>query len=301
MSRHRNRNRDLLLQKAVEPRLRAASAVTGNAWPPRPPDASAAPPETAEQAAYRLRIQLFELSRSVGSAILAKDMEGVSSAETLISGTTRISVYADQMITTIKQRYRPALDCSEGCSYCCRKPGVLASVPELLRILEHVKATFDESETAALAERARGYAAQMEGRNTNAPVNESVPCPLLVNERCSVYEVRPLVCRGYNSTDVKACRTAHDNSSVLVPIFAPIKDITDGATVGLSQQLASRELNASMIDLGRALNIAFTSGDALEQSISASGSTLATAENKTWVARLLAQVHETARRVGIEI
>jgi hypothetical protein len=113
--------------------------------------------------------------------------------------------------------------------------------------------------------------------------------------------VRPLVCRGYNSTSVEACRAAHDKSNALVPIFAPIKDVTDGATVGIEQQLKSRGLNDSMVDLGRALNIALSAGGDFQGPIAEGDPILAAAENKVWVADLLAQVRATARRVGIEI
>ena len=89
------------------------------------------------------------------------------------------------------------------------------------------------------------YAAQMEGRRFEDPLNESVPCPLLVEGRCSVYEVRPLICRGYNSTNVDACRKAHDDADVLVPTFAMLKDVTDGATVGAGRRLKAAGFTGS--------------------------------------------------------
>jgi Fe-S-cluster containining protein len=297
MSRRRKRNRPHLPETKV--RVESAPAAIN---PTTVQDGFSQKQYTLiEQAAYRMRVRIFEMSRSAGNTITSNELEGGSSVQALVDGAAKVSAYADEMIETIKRRHRPALDCKEGCAYCCRKPGVLASIPELLRVLEHVQLTFNEAETRGLAQRARGYAAQMEGRNCNAPVDESVPCPLLVNERCSVYEVRPLVCRGYNSTSVDACRAAHDKSNALVPIFAPLRDVTDGATVGLGQQLKSHGLNDSMVDLGRALNIAFTAGENFQKSIAEGDPILAAAENKDWAAELLAYVRETARRVGIEI
>jgi hypothetical protein len=37
-----------------------------------------------------------------------------------------------------------------------------------------------------------------------------VPCALLVDGRCSVYSVRPLLCRGYLSTDREGCRAGFE-------------------------------------------------------------------------------------------
>jgi Fe-S-cluster containining protein len=254
-----------------------------------------------EQAAYRMRVNVFAASRGVGNAITSQALEGGTTVATIVSGAAQLSIYADQAIATIDQRYHPALDCKEGCSYCCRKPGVLASIPELLRILERVRQNFSESEVARLAERARGYAAQMEGRNCDDLVDESVPCPLLVDDRCSVYEVRPLVCRGYNSTDVNACRAAHENSSALVPIFALIKDVTDGTTVGAAQRLKSQGFNDSMVDLGRALNIALTAGSGFQEAVIEGDDALVPAENASWVGELWDKVRKTAWELGITI
>jgi Fe-S-cluster containining protein len=296
MSRRRPQNRDHLLEKAAA--LKRGSEAGS---PPAAPQRTAMPDaETVQQAAYRLRIQVFELSRTVALALAEKELEAAGDTPALVNSAARVATYTDQMIATLNERYKPALDCREGCSFCCRKPGVLASAPELLRVLDHVNQTFSETERAALAERARSYAQRMEGRDVNAPLDESVPCPLLVNERCSVYSARPLVCRGYNSTSVEACRTAHERSTGLVPIFALIKDVSDGATVGLEQQVGSHGLNDAMLDLGRALNIAFSAPEEdFQRSIAQAGGALAAAENKTWVSELVARVNDTAKEIGL--
>jgi uncharacterized protein len=301
MSHRHKKNRHPLSRKLAKAKVRTESAPSLVQPSEGREVSSSAPVMTVERAAYRMRIQIFEQSRNAGSAIAGKELEGGNSQPALLSIAAKVSAFADQTIAMINQRYRPPLNCKEGCSYCCRKPGVLVAFPELLRLVEHVRRTFSETEITELAERARGYAVQMEGRNCNAPLKESVPCPLLVNERCSVYEVRPLVCRGYNSTSVDACREAHEKADALVPIFAPIKDVTDGATVGLEQQLGAHGLNDAMLDLGLALNLAMTARENSFEAIAEGNVGLAVAENKTWADDLLVQVREIARRVGVEI
>jgi len=177
----------------------------------------------------------------------------------------------------------------------------LTSVPELARILEHVRTTFSPDAIASLKARARRYAEQMEGRRVEDPLNESVPCPLLVEGRCSAYEVRPLICRGYNSTNVDACRKAHDNADVLVPTFAILKDVTDGATVGAAQRLKAAGFNDSMVDLGTALNIALAGGDGFAEAIVHGSADLTPAENPSWAAELWGAVRKTAQSVGRKI
>ena len=180
-------------------------------------------------------------------------------------------------------------------------------------IKEHPKQRPDEPEQRAgrkenpewlladLRERARRYTEQIAGRSFNETVNESVPCPLLVEGRCSAYDVRPLTCRGYNSMNVDACRQAHDNKDVLIPIFSILKDATDGATVGAAQALQTVGFNESLVDLGTALNIALEAGDEFSQAMIDGAAALSPAENSSMVAELWAHVCETARRVGIAV
>ncbi|MGC4080640.1 MAG: YkgJ family cysteine cluster protein [Vicinamibacterales bacterium] len=103
-----------------------------------------------------------------------------------------------------------ALHCNAGtpARYCCRKPGVLVAVPELVRILVYVYEHGSEEAVAALRARAARYVAQVDGRDLHQSSGDAAPCPLLVDDLCSVYDVRPLVCRSYNSTSVEACRRA---------------------------------------------------------------------------------------------
>lgn len=254
-----------------------------------------------ERTAYRQRLETFLASRDAGNALTFDSLKAGIRLQTVLSAATDVASYADEALAIVNDEYRPSLHCKKGCCYCCCKPGVLTSIPELLRILDHVRATFGEDAISQLSERGRRYAAQIEGRSFNDPVDQSVPCPLLVDGCCSVYEVRPLVCRGYNSTNVDACRTAHGDRTARVPIFAVLKDVTDGATVGAAQCLEAAGFNDSLVDLGSALNIALSSGDGFSEAIVDGGAALSSAENSSWLKELWTEVRETARRVGVEI
>jgi hypothetical protein len=178
---------------------------------------------------------------------------------------------------------------------------VLVSVPELLRILESVMSSGSGDQIARLRERARGYVEQLDGRNFNQLVDDRIPCPLLVDGRCSVYAVRPLVCRGYNSTSADACRVAQSDATARVPIFALLKDVTDGATVGAAQSLRAAGLNDAMVDLGSALQIALAEEAPALDDLLQRDSGLGAAENRRWAADLWNQVRETARSIGVSV
>jgi Fe-S-cluster containining protein len=254
----------------------------------------------AERTAYRQRLEVFLASRDAGRALTLESLRAGIRLETVISAAASVARYADEALAIVNDEYRPHLDCMEGCCYCCSKPGVLTSVPEFLRILDHIRTTFSADDVAALEARARRYAAQIEGRSFNDLTSASVPCPLLVDCRCSAYDVRPLVCRGYNSTDVEACRKAHDDADALVPTFAVLKDVTDGTTVGVAQSLSGSGVSDSLVDLGTALNIAMTAGAGFAATIVGGSPALLPAETPAWVSDMWTHVCETARQVGIK-
>jgi uncharacterized protein len=258
-------------------------------------------PDDAERIVYRLRVEAFLASRE-GTSLLTRDTlrEGVT-ADALATTATEAARFADEALAIVEDEYRPAIACREGCSYCCRKPGVLVTIPELLRILNHLREAFDAGRTEAVRERAARYVALLQGRHFNDPIAESVPCPLLVDDRCSAYDVRPLVCRGFNSTSADACRNAHGSAERLIPMFAILKDVTDGATVGVAQQLQDAGIGDALVDLGTALHLALEHGGDIGDALVVGDRLLGPAEDSTWVTNLWSRLREVASEVGVQV
>lgn len=254
----------------------------------------------AERMVFRQRLDILLASRAAGEQITAATLSHDGNASAPMKAAAAVADYADASQAIITRAYQPPIECHDGCAYCCRKPGVLVTVPEALRIVAHVRASLDADALALLRTRAETYLRQLNGRHFNEPCAESVPCPLLVDERCSVYALRPLACRGYNSTSVDACRQAHEDTAAKVPIFAMLKDVTDGATLGTTQCLHTHGVNADVVDLGTslALMLAVESGSDLA---ALTGDALGTATDSSWCARLSRQVRATAREVGREV
>lgn len=94
--------------------------------------------------------------------------------------------------------------CAPGCSFCCYLPvDVLA--PEAFRIAAHLQQTRSPGELAALVYRLGSHGQQAFGAR---------PCVFLVEGRCSIYEVRPMVCRGYNSLSRERCEAFYHDASI---------------------------------------------------------------------------------------
>jgi Fe-S-cluster containining protein len=96
--------------------------------------------------------------------------------------------------------------CRAGCDHCCHQV-VGVTPPEAIAIVEHLKQTLSAEEldhvrahVADCVERARGLA-------SSERFSPQHPCVFLRSGSCSVYEVRPLSCRGMNSLDAEECAT----------------------------------------------------------------------------------------------
>jgi Fe-S-cluster containining protein len=136
----------------------------------------------------------------------------------------------------VDQRIGAALDvarragveptCRRGCSHCCRQR-VHASTTELAAIAAYVEREMSPPELAEIMRRIETWESWVEcdllwlverGVDEGEAFEQYGPtCPLLVDDECSVYEVRPLVCRAhYVISDVELCRPRLDDDEAPV-------------------------------------------------------------------------------------
>ncbi|HEX2277447.1 MAG TPA: YkgJ family cysteine cluster protein [Candidatus Tectomicrobia bacterium] len=144
--------------------------------------------EAALQRQKAATIHILQSDRTNAAALrLAEQVHGAMSAA----------------IDALPSKVRHA--CAPGCFFCCYLPvDVLA--PEAFRVAAHLKQTRSAGELAELVYR---LGAPPGGHNPGTR-----PCVFLDQGRCSIYEVRPMVCRGYNSLSKERCEAFYHDTSV---------------------------------------------------------------------------------------
>jgi hypothetical protein len=141
-----------------------------------------------------------------------------------------------------------SLACGTGCSFCC-----------------HLKVELTAFEAVAIwAELVTdGYAGQRQTSVDNAPRLARMttearraardPCAMLVDNRCSVYETRPYVCRGMFSTSAQDCERVlmAPAGSVLPTIRSPAvpRALASAFAAGANAALADQGLQSDLIEL----------------------------------------------------
>jgi Fe-S-cluster containining protein len=108
--------------------------------------------------------------------------------------------------------------------------------PEAFRIAAHLRQTRSPGELAGLVYRLGAHGRHDFGAR---------PCVFLADGRCSIYEVRPLVCRGYNSLSKERCEAFYNDASV---DLKGTKDVVAGRLAEAMEEGVIAGLNAFGLD-----------------------------------------------------
>ena len=147
--------------------------------------------------------------------------------------------------------------CRSGCTYCCMVP-VAASAPEVLAIATFVRERFEEDRHATLNRRVEANISATEGMDMSQRDRVRLDCPFLEAGQCSVYEVRPIACRGYSSYSVKDCKEDYEHPGTGVEGHANgLRELVFGAIrEGLAVACKSASVEHRLLELVRAYKIA---------------------------------------------
>jgi hypothetical protein len=197
----------------------------------------------------------LSLARRSEAGVIEAAAQALARAEDLLAGAA-----------AAEPPERPVA-CRAGCSTCCTSK-VLVMAPEALRIAAHLRASLDEPALAVSLERIRAADAATRGLSRHERAEAGVPCPLL-DERgaCSVHAVRPLVCAGWNSTDVAACERhfAAPATAPIAPMHRPGYELANAVLAGLGWAARELGLDATPLELIAAVRTALERPSAAER------------------------------------
>lgn len=120
------------------------------------------------------------------------------------------------------------IDCQPGCHYCCYNQPIVTP-PEALLIGHSVEETFTDRERSELFERMASILelTRDKGQDEIMMMRHELPCIFLIKGMCSVYEVRPAICRACSSTSAEHCATVFESRDgrARLPCYAQIREI----------------------------------------------------------------------------
>lgn len=158
------------------------------------------------------------------------------------------------------------IGCEAGCAFCCHLK-VIATVPEVLALVDHLEGTLSPEALTDLRSRVAEANAAVGNVTADERARRQRPCPLLVDSRCIAYEKRPLHCAGANSFDPRGCEEAfrHPDQDIEVAHYPAQRISADAAGAGLSRALFAVGLDGRMVELVAALHVALSDRTAGER------------------------------------
>lgn len=165
-----------------------------------------------------------------------------------------------------------AVACKAGCAHCCYQV-VAVTAAEAFAIFEHLQ----RSRSAPELELLRAHVAELyqrtHARTSSERFSPEFPCVFLEGGSCSIYEARPLACRGANSLDAAECETrlrdpaaraeflerGHAGRCYLEPLRA-FRAVSAGLQLGVSELY---RLDMRALDLVAAMHVLFEGGSSV--------------------------------------
>lgn len=171
----------------------------------------------------------------------AQGADGADGAVAFIAQLHRgLDTVAEQARATGPQ---PA--CQAGCAHCCHLR-VEATEPEVFHIAKHLRAQPAEALADALSALHRHV--------TTAALNPTNParqaCSFLVDERCSIYPVRPAACRKAHSLSAPHCAEQSATIPQNLRLLIDAEALMAGTALAYRDQLlpaSAHELNAAVL------------------------------------------------------
>jgi Fe-S-cluster containining protein len=133
-----------------------------------------------------------------------------------------------------------SLDCGTGCAFCCHLKVEITAFEAVA-----LWAELGTDTHAAQRQTAVANAPRLSRMTTEARRVARDPCALLVDNKCSVYETRPYVCRGMFSTSAQDCERV-----LMAPAGAALPTIRSPAVPRALASVFAAGANAALADQG---------------------------------------------------
>ena len=188
--------------------------------------------------------------------------------EALVRFYGRQDAAIDKSIRASRQK----VACRSGCSTCCNYR-VEARAVEVLAVRDYVVAHFSPAQQAAMVDLAARNVAEAADWSHVDHHARNQRCPLLIDDACSVYPVRPANCRSFHSTDVQVCiesRQRPEDLTIRVPYIEEVFEAATGTVAGFVQASQQARMDGALYDLDSAFLEAMRDATAADRLLSGS-------------------------------
>ncbi len=157
----------------------------------------------------------FERERADARDTLARDADAVRAQ--VVRMYSRLAREQEAVIVSAKL----TLACERGCNYCCHQRVEMRPY-EVFILAEYIRTRMTAEQQVEVRSRLVANHTRIAPLAPLQHTQAGIPCALLVDGACSVYEARPAACRKYYSLSVDTCRSAFEHPTE--PLDGPLED-----------------------------------------------------------------------------
>jgi Fe-S-cluster containining protein len=167
----------------------------------------------------------------------------------------------------LRESLNEPLACKPGCHYCCfNQP--MATPPEALLVGHYVEQNFTDQERRVLLDKIEGIIELTNGESHEEIVKMryELPCIFLKDGMCSVYDVRPAVCRTCSSTDAEHCRMIFESKDPLARLscYPHMRQIFQAVHTGLLTRCHEMRCQSEPLQIAEAIRDYFNHPSPIE-------------------------------------
>jgi Fe-S-cluster containining protein len=200
---------------------------------------------------------LESLEREFGGFAYAVVAPRLKRGKVDIDSCGAVSAKLNERLTAATEKFKREgvpIACKAGCNWCC------SIRVEILPYEAIGLARYIQTALPSLAETLKNKifanADRIQQLTPKQHRTTNIECALLIDGKCSVYPVRPMLCAGHHSFDAAACEAAFrepDKEADSIPMLAALATVKSFMMTGAAEALKNGKLKAQSMELHTAL------------------------------------------------
>jgi Fe-S-cluster containining protein len=185
----------------------------------------------------------------------AAELQTVKDKDGLKTVCSKAQRKLDEVFAAELFRSTATIACCSGCYYCCHVK-VDIQPRDAFLIVDFIRERFSPERQADVLRTAHENWDKIKPMTVDQHFMAVLPCPLLEQGKCSVYQVRPSSCRIAHSQRVEPCKQSVEHPDLpeeSIELVPNLRFATAGAHLGISRAFEKSGYDSQPYDLNAAL------------------------------------------------
>jgi Fe-S-cluster containining protein len=209
------------------------------------------------------------LFQTIQEKLHRKKSEGLTFHDAILPVFQEALEFSDSIVQNLEENGQsPKVACQSGCNYCCHSQVNIIPIEALL-ISAFIKTDFTCTEVGTLNADISHIQLLTAGKTVEQvyALKGELPCLFLKKGKCSIYKMRPSICRSWNSFDSKTCKDAYNSIDYRSTVISsPARNFVFGTTRAIFKQLSEAfSLQSEILLLHNAMSDCVNSKDPIGQ------------------------------------